>query len=125
MGHAEYAAALGLSPNALRIWRLEESGDGDPGFIRVRKPKTVGSVRVSDRLRSRFGFASIVAIESNAPKPVSFGLHVSLRAVLAQDGGIADRAHHRSLLAEGGMNRGKKGAQNIVQSGALLGDDHH
>lgn len=29
MGHAEYAAALGLSPHALRIWRdrLEESGD--------------------------------------------------------------------------------------------------
>ncbi|MER8782468.1 transposase [Mesorhizobium sp. M1006] len=29
MGHAEYAAALGLSPNALRIWRdrLKESGD--------------------------------------------------------------------------------------------------
>ena len=29
MGHAEYAAALGLSPHALRIWRdrLEESGE--------------------------------------------------------------------------------------------------
>ena len=29
MGHAEYAAALGLSPLALRIWRnrLEESGE--------------------------------------------------------------------------------------------------
>jgi transposase-like protein len=29
MGHAEYAAALGLSPHSLRIWRdrLEESGD--------------------------------------------------------------------------------------------------
>jgi len=29
MGHAEYAAALGLSPHALRIWRdrLEQSGD--------------------------------------------------------------------------------------------------
>jgi transposase-like protein len=29
MGHAEYAAALGLSPHALRIWRdrLEESGN--------------------------------------------------------------------------------------------------
>src|SRR5947207_7730180 len=29
MRHAEYAAALGLSPHALRIWRdrLEESGD--------------------------------------------------------------------------------------------------
>jgi len=29
MGHAEYAAALGLSPHALRIWRdrLEDSGN--------------------------------------------------------------------------------------------------
>lgn len=29
MGHAEYAAALGLSPHALRIWRdrLEQSGN--------------------------------------------------------------------------------------------------
>ena len=42
MGHAEYAAALGLSPHALRIWRdrLEQSGNemkwtGDPCFIRV------------------------------------------------------------------------------------------
>jgi hypothetical protein len=28
MGHAEYAAALGLSPHSLRIWRdrLEQSG---------------------------------------------------------------------------------------------------
>jgi hypothetical protein len=39
MGLAEYAAALGLSPHALRTWRdrLEESGNewtGDPRFIR-------------------------------------------------------------------------------------------
>jgi hypothetical protein len=40
MGHAGYAAALGLSPHALRIWRdrQEQSGNettADPCFIRV------------------------------------------------------------------------------------------
>ena len=38
MEHAEYAAALGLSPHALRIWRdrMEQSGNEmDPCFIRV------------------------------------------------------------------------------------------
>ncbi len=40
MGHAEYAAALGLSPHALRIWRdrLEDPATkwtGEACFIRV------------------------------------------------------------------------------------------
>ena len=46
MGHAEYAAALGLSPHALRIWRdrLEESGN-EMDWRSLLHPSARGSIK--------------------------------------------------------------------------------
>lgn len=55
MGHAEYAAALGLSLHALRIWRdrLEETGDENGLAITASSAWTTS--RAAVRWRILFG----------------------------------------------------------------------